>query len=718
MTIWFSGGTEAADTTSVQCLTSVVYSDAMIPPLPVPPSPTFEALIQGAQFRDHVAIRVHAPPDTIFQALHEVALRDMKLAWLLGEVRYLPSRLTGHMPAIDLTTPFFETLIAGGTLVLCDDRPREMITGSAAQLHRVNQAPRRFASREAFDAFTDSAYEKLFISIRATPTGQPGEVWLVLEHATQALSSISERKFSRYWLVIKPLGAFVSQQLLRAVRRKAEAATVGAPRRRPRWTRSIRATPAEKTRVLPGDERIPRAIDTLTNGVTIREGPRDVWPWLVQMGAGDRAGWYSYDWLDNGRRPSATSIVPDLQHPTIGTVFRALPGVTDSFIVLAIEPERVLTLGAPAPDGTLAVTWTFVLEEAAPGVTRLLVRARGGPGYRFHGLPLPLTRLVVRFVHFIMQRKQLLSIARRAEMARSQHTAFKSPAGEAAYRAAYDAEMKSWPVPYEELDLPGRFGITHVIACGPKAAPPLVLLHGYMATATMWSPNISALSKEHRVYAVDVMGQPSKSIPHEPIRNTADFVSWLTATLDALRLDCVSLVGMSFGGWLALNYAVAAPRRVRQLVLLSPGGLLPMVRQFTLRGLLMVSLPTRFTVKSFFRWLGFTKREYANMLELVYLGLTHFRMPLETARIGPAVMSDEQLRALRVPTLLLIGDHEVISDPAAAVERARRLVPDVRGELVPGARHEMCVRQHRIVNARVLEFLAESRRNRADRVVA
>lgn len=300
----------------------------------------------------------------------------------------------------------------------------------------------------------------------------------------------------------------------------------------------------------------------------------------------------------------------------------------------------------------------------------------------------------------------------------SPHTAFKTPAGEAAYRAAYDAELKSWPVPYEEIDLPSRFGTTHVIACGPKAASPLVLLHGYMATSTMWSNNIAAFSKDHRVYAVDVMGQPSKSIPDEPIGNTADFVSWLTVTLDALRLDCVPLVGMSFGGWLALNYAVAVPQRVRKLVLLSPGGLLPMVRQFSVRGMVMVALPTRLTVHSFFRWLGFTDRAYANMIELIYLGLKHFRMPLETARIGPAVVSDEALRTLPVPTLLLIGDHEVISDPATALERARRLIPDFRGELVAGTRHEMCVGQHRIVDARVLDFLDESRRGLSDRVVA
>ena len=284
-------------------------------------------------------------------------------------------------------------------------------------------------------------------------------------------------------------------------------------------------------------------------------------------------------------------------------------------------------------------------------------------------------------------------------------SAFKTPEGEARFLAAYDAAMTLWPVPYEEIDVSSRFGTTHVVVSGAKTAPPLVLLHGYMATLTMWSPNIAAFSKDHRVYAVDVMGQPGKSIPSEPICNAADFVSWLTATLDALRLERVSLVGMSFGGWLALNYAVAVPHRVRKLVLLSPGGLLPMVRQFSVRGVLMAWVPTRLTVNSFFRWLGFTDRAYATMLDLNYLGLKHFRMATETARVLPAIVTDEDLRTMKVPTLLLIGKHEVISDPTRALERARRLIPDFEGELVPGCRHDMCSSQHQIVDARVLDFL-------------
>jgi hypothetical protein len=54
------------------------------------------------------------------------------------------------------------------------------------------------------------------------------------------------------------------------------------------------------------------------------------------------------------------------------------------------------------------------------------------------------------------------------------------------------------------------------------------------------------------------------------------------------------------------------------------------------------------------------------MLEMMYLGLKYFRMPFETARVMPAVVSDEGLRTMKVPRLLLIGEHEVISDPARA----------------------------------------------------
>ena len=89
--------------------------------------------------------------------------------------------------------------------------------------------------------------------------------------------------------------------------------------------------------------------------------------------------------------------------------------VTEPSLPVGDRTRATVDPGWLAQDGAPQVTWTFVLDEGVPGVTRLLVLVRGGPGYRFHGLPLQLTRLVVRIVYFIMQRKQPLGIKCYAE---------------------------------------------------------------------------------------------------------------------------------------------------------------------------------------------------------------------------------------------------------------------------------------------------------------
>lgn len=288
---------------------------------------------------------------------------------------------------------------------------------------------------------------------------------------------------------------------------------------------------------------------------------------------------------------------------------------------------------------------------------------------------------------------------------------FRTPEGEARFLGAYDAALRSWPVPCEELDVPTRFGRTHVVAAGPADGPPLVLLHGYMATSVMWGPNVADLTARCRVYAVDVIGQPGKSVPGEPIREIGDYAAWLTDTLDGLHLDRVSLVAMSFGGCIALRYAEAVPERILRLILLSPGGFLPMSRQFTWRGIVMTLAPSRFTVDSFMHWTGLTQPGARPLLDLMYLGIKHFRMPEATARANGAAttpVSDESLRSLRMPVLLLFGDREVIYDAAQALDRARRLIANLEGDLIPGCRHDMCYRERHLVDARILDFLART----------
>jgi hypothetical protein len=101
----------------------------------------------------------------------------------------------------------------------------------------------------------------------------------------------------------------------------------------------IHAGLAERTASLPGDELIPNPVGVVNHAITIHRPPHDVWPWLAQMGSG-RAGWYSYDFIDNGGIPSSKHILPEYQNVAVGTVFPALPGAKDVFVVVRCEPEH------------------------------------------------------------------------------------------------------------------------------------------------------------------------------------------------------------------------------------------------------------------------------------------------------------------------------------------------------------------------------------------
>ncbi len=182
--------------------------------------------------------------------------------------------------------------------------------------------------------------------------------------------------------------------------------------------RFIRATRAERNRWLPGDGLVLPSVGAMTHAITINATPRQIWPWLVQMGSG-RAGWYSYDLLDNGGQHSADVIVPELQKLDVGTVMPWLPKSREGFTVLGFHTEHHLLLGWENPGNPIPqMSWAFVLEEIAPGRTRLIVRARGRKGYRFFGMPTWMTKFTASVIHFIMQEKQLLGLARRVETAR------------------------------------------------------------------------------------------------------------------------------------------------------------------------------------------------------------------------------------------------------------------------------------------------------------
>lgn len=281
---------------------------------------------------------------------------------------------------------------------------------------------------------------------------------------------------------------------------------------------------------------------------------------------------------------------------------------------------------------------------------------------------------------------------------------YKSPEGKAKCLAVYDAALARWPVPYEQLDVSTRFGSTHVIVSGPQGAPPLVLLHGNWATATMWSSAIADLSREHRTYAIDQIDDVGKSIPTSIPASRSDYAAWLLDVFDQLGLQQADVMGLSYGGFLAVNFALAAPDRVKRLILLCPGvpNFGPPTRKYAIHGMPLILFPTRLTGK----WLikGLSVKGYDpndREAEQLIVGAMNLRSRIPFR----PVFSDDEFASLKVPVLLLIGDHEVLYDAKSAVDRAQQLIPHIEAGIIVNAGHMLSTDQPEEVSERVLEFL-------------
>ncbi len=275
---------------------------------------------------------------------------------------------------------------------------------------------------------------------------------------------------------------------------------------------------------------------------------------------------------------------------------------------------------------------------------------------------------------------------------------FRTSAGQARYFAAYDEMPSQWPVPIESFSVPTRYGSTHINACGPKGAAPLVLLPGAAVSSTMWYQNVEALSRSHRVFALDIIGDMGKSVLTYPDLKTVDFGIWLGDVYAALSLEHANIVGLSYGGLIAMRLASSTPARVSKLVLLDPAGLLPFPVIFLFRMAAgFLPLPVRVKLKLM---LGIDSPEMVPVIKQM-MTRTNFRYQMPQNY----VIKDEELRNIAAETLLLFGEHDVVYKAGKAIERAENLIPNIEADIFPEAGHTLPLDRPEIVNERILEFL-------------
>ncbi|MFD1603055.1 alpha/beta fold hydrolase [Flavobacterium artemisiae] len=282
---------------------------------------------------------------------------------------------------------------------------------------------------------------------------------------------------------------------------------------------------------------------------------------------------------------------------------------------------------------------------------------------------------------------------------------FKTKKDKDSYVKAYNKSLKLWDVPYTEEDVKTTFGTAHVILAGPKNGKKLVLLHGMDASSTMWYPNIKALAKDHRVYAIDFLLEPNKSVSNGKSLSAEDIVNWYNQIFDHYKLTKFDIVAASRGGWMATLLATQRENSINRIVLLSPAQTFKFIDNLnkTSSALMLKLFPNE---KKF----GKTLNTFSTHPEKIsqtykrqfYLANKYAKSNSSMLKMTP--FSEKELEMIHNQVLVLIGDHDVINGEES-IERAKKYLVNSKTKVIKDAGHFLSIDQSKVVNDAMIDFL-------------
>ncbi len=243
------------------------------------------------------------------------------------------------------------------------------------------------------------------------------------------------------------------------------------------------------------------------------------------------------------------------------------------------------------------------------------------------------------------------------------------PRDRATFLLAYDEAMRRWPAGTEITDLASDAGTTRVYSCGRAGAPPVVLLAAYGATSAEWNALAHDLVSTHRVHAVDVPGDPGRSVADgDRMTTPADLRRWLGSVLDGLGLPSAHLVGHSYGAWLALDFALATPDRVDALTLLDPTMCFaPLLKGYILRATPVMLRPSGDRRTALIRWETRGVPLNEDWLALTALGTDAFGL---TSTVPTKIPSGSAMDALRAPATVVLAGRGRVNHARTIARRA------------------------------------------------
>ena len=293
-------------------------------------------------------------------------------------------------------------------------------------------------------------------------------------------------------------------------------------------------------------------------------------------------------------------------------------------------------------------------------------------------------------------------------MIKSETGHFTSKAGEEEFKNAYHEAMALIPKPNETKDIQTKYGTVRVYYFTDEKnrdKEPIVLLPGRSASTPMWEPNLEGLMKERPIYAIDLLGEPGMSIQTVAIDNRQVQAEWLNQVFEALNLDRAHIVGVSIGGWTAMNLARYYPTRIASISLLDP------VFVFAPISLKMIALSIPASVPVIPRVIREKMLSYISggakadgsepIAKLIESAMRNYKLKLP----APDQIRVEDLKKIDLPILAVMAENSTMHNSKKAVKNGKKYAKDIDIESWPNASHAINGEYPEEVNSRILVFV-------------
>ncbi|MDX1909677.1 MAG: alpha/beta fold hydrolase [Bacteroidia bacterium] len=264
---------------------------------------------------------------------------------------------------------------------------------------------------------------------------------------------------------------------------------------------------------------------------------------------------------------------------------------------------------------------------------------------------------------------------------------------------------------YTALTVPTAWGDTRVYASGHThhERPALICWPGFRTCSMFWDihDTIQLLTPTHRVYLVDVIGQPGLSALDTPPLWSDGYGQWMQSLMDGLGLAEADMAGASFGGYLIGKLAATAPERIRRAVLVASAGLAPLYLSWYMieANMRPILSPSEAEVDYFLDRMIFRSPDHVldegrhiHIRNYELYVMRHFRL----SAYPPVVLEDHVWRRLTSPVLVIHGEHDRMFKASRVAARAQKVFSALEDAVIlPGHAHGL------EVSARTFELMRD-----------